>query len=79
MTPALLAGVLLFVIPGCFVRTIYVPHGTPVRLREDVPDAKVWIKDKDGKRVAGKVTLKEGWYALPLSVEEKAPSTDGSE
>lgn len=55
---------------GCGVRTIYVPHGTPVRLRETVKDVKVWVKDADGQPVAGKMDLPEGWYALPLSEEE---------
>ena len=50
---------------GC-TRTIYVPHGTPVRLRETVKNVKVWVKDADGKPVAGKMDLPEGWYALPV-------------
>ena len=55
----------IMLLPGCGVRTIYVPHGTPVRLRETVKDVKVWVKDADGKPVAGKMDLPEGWYALP--------------
>ena len=54
---------------GC-VRTIYVPHGTPVRLRETVKDVRVWVKDADGEPVAGRMDLYEGWYALPLADEE---------
>jgi len=54
---------------GC-VRTIYVPHGTPVRLRETVKDVRVWVKDADGVPVAGRMDLYEGWYALPLDDEE---------
>jgi hypothetical protein len=58
-------------IAGCsggdpFTRTIYVPHGTPVRLHETVKDVKVWVKDADGQPVAGKMDLPEGWYALPF-------------
>ena len=49
---------------GC-TRTIYVPHGEPVRLRETVKDVKVWVKGPDGKPVTGKMNLPEGWYALP--------------
>jgi len=55
---------------GCGVRTIYVPHGTPVRLRQTVKDAKVWVKDADGKAIAGKMNLPEGWYCLPMPKEE---------
>ncbi|HOI56121.1 MAG TPA: hypothetical protein PLP01_12785 [Phycisphaerae bacterium] len=60
----------ILLLTGCgggapFTRTIYVPDGTPVRLRETVKDAKVWVKDADGKPVAGKMDLPEGWYALP--------------
>ena len=62
LLPFLLAILLL---TGC-VRTIYVPHGTPVRLRETVKDVKVWVKDAEGQPVAGKMDLPEGWYALPL-------------
>jgi len=65
----------ILVLTGCgggapFTRTIYVPHGTPVRLRETVQDVKVWVKDADGTPVAGKMDLPEGWYALPVDDEE---------
>lgn len=66
LIPFLLPFVLL---TGC-VRTIYVPHGTPVRLRETVKDAKVWVKDGDGQSVEGRMDLPEGWYALPDDGEE---------
>ncbi len=49
---------------GC-ARTIYIPHGEPVRLRETVKDAKVWVMGADGQAVAGVMDLPEGWYALP--------------
>lgn len=69
------AFVLPILLTGCaggspFTRTIYVPHGTPVRLRETIKDAKVWVKDADGQVVAGKMDLPEGWYALPVDDEE---------
>jgi hypothetical protein len=63
LVPALLLG-------GCGVRTIYVPHGTPVRLRETVEDVKVWVKDADGQPVAGRIDLYEGWFALPMPEDE---------
>jgi len=66
LIPFLLPFMLL---TGC-VRTVYVPHGTPVRLRETVKDAKVWVKDADGKPIAGKMDLPEGWYALPVDGED---------
>ena len=59
----------ILLLAGC-TRTIYVPHGTPVRLRETVKDVKVWVKDADGEPVAGKMDLPEGWYALPVEDEE---------
>jgi len=51
---------------SCASRVIYVPHGEPVRLAEDVK-AKVWIVDASGKTVRSKnrITIHEGWYALP--------------
>jgi len=51
---------------GCATRTIYVPDGTPVRLRETVPRAKVWVLDASGTPVAGVMDLPEGWYCLPV-------------
>jgi hypothetical protein len=70
-----LAFVLPILLTGCaggapFTRSIYVPHGTPVRLRETIKDAKVWVKDTDGQVVPGKMELPEGWYALPVDNEE---------
>ena len=61
------AAVLLLALAcvGC-ARTIYVPPGEPVRLRETVKSAKVWVMGADGKPVAGVVDLPEGWYCLPL-------------
>ncbi len=65
----------ILLLTGCgsgslFTRTIYVPHGTPVRLRETVEDVKVWVKDADGQPVAGKMDLPEGWYSLPMPEDE---------
>ena len=59
----------ILLLAGC-VRTIYVPHGTPVRLRETVKDVKVWVKDSGGEPVAGRMDLHEGWYALPVGNDE---------
>ena len=61
----------ILLLAGWGVRTVYVPHGTPVRLRETVKDVKVWVKDADGKPVPGRMDLPEGWYALPLDQEGK--------
>ena len=66
LIPFLLPFVLL---AGC-VRTVYVPHGTPVRLRETVPHVKVWVKEADGQVVEGRMDLPEGWYALPVDGED---------
>lgn len=63
--------VVLLALPGCGARTIYVPDGTPVRLRETIPGAKVWVLDESGKPVAGVMDLPEGWYCLPVPSEEK--------
>ncbi len=66
------ATVLLCVLflSGCGTRTIYVPHGEPVRLRETIHGAKVWVKDQNGNTVAGRVDLLEGWYCLALPAED---------
>ena len=57
---------LCFILVGCNPRTVYIPDGTPVRLRETVKDAKIWVKQKDGNIVPGKMDLPEGWYCLPV-------------
>ena len=51
---------------GCtmFTRTIYVPEGQTVRLRQDVKNVKVWVKEKSGNTAQGRLTLKEGWFVL---------------
>ena len=62
---ALVVGAGLLTCSGC-ARTIYIPSGEPVRLRETVKNAKVWVVGQDGKAVAGVMNLPEGWYCLPL-------------
>jgi len=62
---AVLIGALLVSSAGCASRTVYVPTGEPVRLRETVRSAKVWVMGPDGKAVAGVMDLPEGWYCLP--------------
>lgn len=71
--PLLLIGTLSCVAlcgAGCAPRTIYVPAGEPVRLRETIEDAKVWVLDADGKPIAGVMDLPEGWFCLPMDNEE---------
>lgn len=65
MRKAILYALLPLLLGGCWTRTIYVPHGEPVRLRQTIRGARVWVLDADGKPVAGKMDLPEGWYALP--------------
>ena len=60
----------VFFLAGCGARTIYIPQGEPVRLRETIRGAKVWVKDQQGNTVAGRVDLLEGWYCLELPPEE---------
>ena len=67
-TVLLLAAVVVLA-SGCGTRTIYVPDGTPVRLRETIHSAKVWVLDADGKPVASRMDLPEGWYCLPVPDE----------
>jgi hypothetical protein len=52
-------------------RTIYVPDGTPVRLRETVHNAKVWVKDANGDVVPGVMDLPDGWYCLSADTEDE--------
>ena len=51
---------------GCGSKTVYVAEGEPVRLRETIRNAKVWVMDAGGKPTAGKMDLPAGWYCLPV-------------
>lgn len=55
---------------GC-IKTVYVPYGQAVRLRETIKNAKVWVVTEDGERVPGKMPLYEGWYVLSYDEEEE--------
>jgi len=66
----ILIGVSFGALGGCATKTIYVPAGKAVQLRQQVKNVRVWVWDKEGNRVAGKMTLPEGWYALPSEEEE---------
>jgi len=58
---------LALMLPGCApTRVVMVPPGQPVRLAESVK-AHVWAKDASGNivRSRNRVTIHEGWYALP--------------
>lgn len=72
MTKTKLAIVVMLTVMliGCaggapFTRTIYVEHGTPVRLRATIRNVPVWIKDKNSEPVPGIMDLPEGWFCLP--------------
>ena len=74
--PVVLVGMLMLSACGCgagapFTRTIYVPDGTPVRLRETIHGAKVWVKDANGQALPGRMDLPEGWYAIPAPTGEE--------
>ena len=57
--------------PGSFTRTVYVPPGKAVQLRETVEGAAVWVLDTNGEPVPGRMDLPEGWYVLPDPGEVK--------
>ena len=65
----ILLGILF--ITGCANRTILVPEGEPVRLRETIRNAKVWVMGANGKPTAGKMDLPAGWYCLALPPEDE--------
>jgi hypothetical protein len=48
---------------ACGTRTIIPSRGDPVQLREPI-EAKVWVFDKDGKRVESEAILPVGWYVI---------------
>jgi len=62
---------LALLLTGCATRSVYVPHGEPVRLRETIPGAKVWVLDASGQPVKGRMDLPEGWYCLPVPGDDE--------
>lgn len=68
---ALVIAAVLLLLPGCATRTIYVRDGEPVRLRETVRNAKVWVLDAEGRPTPGVMDLPEGWYCLPVGGADK--------
>jgi hypothetical protein len=72
----IVVALLIPILAGCaggapFTRTVYVAHGTPVRLRETVKHVKVWVKDAKGELLVHTMDLPEGWYCLPLEADDK--------
>ena len=49
-----------------FTRTVYVPEGKSIRLRQPIKNAKIWVKEKDGNIAEGRMNVPEGWYCLPM-------------
>ena len=71
---------LLFVIcaSGCklFTRTIYVPHGEPVKLAQPLKGVAVWVMTPDGQ-VLTQMDIPEGWYCLPLDNSDDDIAEEG--
>ena len=45
-------------------RTVYVPDGSPVRIRTTLKNSPVWVMDENGLWIPGTVDIPEGWFAL---------------
>ena len=61
---------------GCGTRTVYVSGNEPVRLRQPIKNAKVWVMDADGNPRASRMTIPEGWYALMVPDDDTAAETN---
>lgn len=57
---------LLALLVGCTTHSVYVPEGSPVRLRQTVDNVDVWILNEQGEPTASVMDLPEGWYVLPM-------------
>ena len=66
----LLLTFLLVLGAGCGRQVILVKPGTPIQLREEVRAVKVWVFDKDGVKVEGRVDLPVGWWCLADTGED---------
>lgn len=45
-------------------RTVYVPDGSPVRIRATLKNSAVWVMDENGVWIPGVIDIPEGWFAL---------------
>ena len=45
-------------------RTVYVPDGSPVRIRATLKNSAVWVEDENGVWIPGTIDIPEGWFAL---------------
>ena len=63
---------------GCklFTRTIYVPHGEPVKLAQPLKGVAVWVMTPDGQ-VLTQMDIPEGWYCLPLDNSDDDIAEEG--
>lgn len=61
-----LSLVLCLALTGCtmFTRTVYVPDGASVRLRQPLKNVKIWAKQKDGSISEGRMDIPEGWFVF---------------
>ena len=62
----LLALIFCLSLSGCtmFTRTVYVPDGASVRLRQPLKYVKIWAKQIDGSIAEGRMDIPEGWFLL---------------
>lgn len=49
---------------------IFISDGDPVRLREPIKSAPVWVAGDGGVWVPGLIDIPAGWYCLPDPAEE---------
>ena len=73
-----LALVLVLCASGCklFTRTIYVPHGEPVKLAQNLSGVAVWVMTPQGQ-VLTQMDIPEGWYCLPLDNSDDDIAEEG--
>ncbi len=63
----IVGGAALLFMTGCRgTETTYIEFGEPVQLRQDIEDVKVWIEGEHGEASPATVTLRKGWWCLPL-------------
>jgi len=64
MKKIILLFFIALLLAGCtmFTKTVYVPQGDAVKLRETIEKVDVWIKPANTDPIAGNMTIYEGWY-----------------
>jgi len=68
------AIILIFVLimaAGCIpIKTVYIPHGQAVQLREPLKAVKVWVITDKGEKLPSTMDIPEGFWVLSYDEDQ---------